>query len=119
MTGGRSRQRDTTLSFLDAIVVFSRPDADVEVDENAVSSFQQSTDNEGTHDAQQLFLELSEHALTSTFTIITATELLSYVTTAALGCNTWNGTTMAFVLHWEEQVRSYERYVGTHSHFSP
>ncbi|MGL4351678.1 MAG: hypothetical protein ACRCT2_14160, partial [Plesiomonas shigelloides] len=71
---------------------------------------------EGTHDAQMLFIELERHAKTSTSAILTATELLSYITTATLGKNTWNGTTTAFVLHWEEQVRLYERYAPPTSH---
>ena len=73
---------------------------------------------EGTHNAQQLFAELEKRAKSSTSAIITASELLSYITTATLGRNTWNGTTTAFVLHWEEQVRLYERYVDVQSHFS-
>ncbi len=71
---------------------------------------------EGTHDAQQLFVELERHTKTSTSAILTASELLSYITTATLGKNTWNGTTTSFVLHWEEQVRLYERYVPPTSH---
>jgi hypothetical protein len=71
---------------------------------------------EGTHDAQLLFAELERHAKTSTSAILTASELLSYITTATLGKNTWNGTTTSFVLHWEEQVRLYERYVPPTSH---
>ena len=71
---------------------------------------------EDTHDAQLLFVELERHAKTSTSAILTATELLSYITTATLGKNTWNGTTTSFVLHWEEQVRLYERYVPPTSH---
>ena len=71
---------------------------------------------EGTIDAQMLFVELERHAKTSTSAILTATELLSYITTATLGKNTWNGTTTSFVLHWEEQVRLYERYVPSTSH---
>ena len=74
---------------------------------------------EGTNDARGLFLDLEYHALSSTTAILTASELLSYITTATLGKNTWNGTTTSFVLHWEEQVRLYERYTKTHSHFSP
>ena len=74
---------------------------------------------EGTYDAQGLFVELEHRARSSTSAIITASELLSYITTATLGKNTWNGTTTSFVLHWEEQVRLYECYVDTHSHFSP
>ena len=71
---------------------------------------------EGTHNAQMLFSELEQHAKTSTSAILTASELLSYITTATLGRNTWNGTTTSFVLHWEEQVRLYERYVPIQSH---
>ena len=74
---------------------------------------------EGTNNAQGLFEELEQHARSSTSAIITASELLSYITTATLGRNTWNGTTSSFVLHWEEQVRLYESYVDAHSQFSP
>jgi len=73
---------------------------------------------EGTHDAQKLFAELELRAKSSTSAIITAAELLSYITTATLGKNTWNGTTTSFVLHWEEQVRLYERYVDVQSRFT-
>ena len=73
---------------------------------------------EGTHDAQAIFAELEERARTSTSAIITASELLAYITTATLGRDIWNGTTTAFVLHWEEQVRLYNRYVDTQSRLS-
>ena len=74
---------------------------------------------EGTNNAQGLFEELEQRARSSTSAIITAQQLLSYITTATLGKNTWNGTTTSFVLHWEEQVRLYDTYVDAHSQFSP
>lgn len=72
---------------------------------------------EDTHDAQALFMELEHRAKSSTTAILTATQLLSYVTTARLGSDTWNGTTTSFVLHWEEQVRLYDRYSDVQSRF--
>ena len=74
---------------------------------------------EGSNDARGLFMELEQRAKSSTTAILTAAELLSYVTSTKLGTNTWTGTTTAFVLHWEEQLRLYERYVGLNSRFTP
>jgi len=74
---------------------------------------------EGCNDAQGLFHELERHAQSSTTAILTAQELLAYITSATLGKSSWNSTTTSCVLHWEEQVRLYERYTGSHSHFSP
>ena len=37
-------------------------------------------------------------------------QLLSYLTTTRLGNGTWNGTTHAFVLHFQEQIRTYNWY---------
>ncbi|MGL4349116.1 MAG: hypothetical protein ACRCT2_00790 [Plesiomonas shigelloides] len=73
---------------------------------------------EGSNDAQGLFNELERHAQSSTTAILTAQELLAYITSATLGKNSWNSTTTSFVLHWEEQVRLYERYAGPHAHLS-
>ena len=36
-----------------------------------------------------------------------ASSLLSYITTACLGQGKWKGTTHAFILHWQDQVRKY------------
>ena len=38
------------------------------------------------------------------------TQLLTYLTSTRLGDGTWNGTTHAFVLHFQEQIRTYNRY---------
>jgi hypothetical protein len=73
---------------------------------------------DGTNDAQEMFKQLVAHAQCSTSAIIASSELLSYITTATLGKDTWNGTTTKFVYHWEEQVRLYERYVDPSSHFT-
>jgi hypothetical protein len=74
---------------------------------------------EHTKDAQSIFAELEVQAKSSTSAILESSKLLAYITTATLGKNTWNGTTYKFVLHWEEQVRLYHRYVDTHSHLGP
>ena len=35
-------------------------------------------------------------------------SILTYITTAQLGIGTWKGTTHAFILHWQDQVRKYQ-----------
>ena len=74
---------------------------------------------EGKNDAQALFEELEVRALSSTTAILAASELLGYITTASLGKNEWSGDTTSFVLHWEEQVRMYHKYVDVPSQLSP
>ena len=38
---------------------------------------------------------------------MTASSLLSYITSTTLGDGKWKGTTHTFILHWQEQVRKY------------
>ena len=40
-------------------------------------------------------------------------QLLSYLATTCLGNGTWNGTTHAFVLHFQEQIQTYNQYAPT------
>ena len=67
---------------------------------------------EGTHEAQKLFAELEKQAKSSSSALLAADQLMTYITSAKLGKNTWNGSTTAFVRHWEEQVRLCESYGG-------
>ena len=60
------------------------------------------------YDAQKIYQELSEYALKSTKATIDASSILTYITTAQLGTGNWKGTTHAFILHWQDQVRKYQ-----------
>ena len=57
--------------------------------------------------AQQIYKELKEYALQSTKATMDASSLLSYITTVKLGDGKWKGTTHAFILHWQDQIRKY------------
>ena len=65
-------------------------------------------------DAQQIYKELSDYALQSTKATMDASNILSYITTAKLGDGKWNGTTHAFILHWQDQVRKYHDLSSHH-----
>ena len=72
-----------------------------------------------TYDAQKVYAELSEHHLKSTQAKMDSSQILSYITSARLGeQSSWKGTTLNFVIHWENQIRLYERQVPTRDHFS-
>ena len=60
-----------------------------------------------TFDAQAIYRELSAYAMQSTKATMNASNLLSYITTTMLGDGKWKGTTHAFILHWQDQVRKY------------
>ena len=60
-----------------------------------------------TFDAQSIYRELSSYAMHSTRAAIQASSLLSHITNVTLGDGTWKGTTHAFILHWQDQVRKY------------
>ena len=71
-----------------------------------------------TYNAQRAYAELVEHHLHSTKASMGASDLLTYITSARLGNGTWTGTSEAFILHWQNQVRLYERLVPAADHFS-
>ena len=60
-----------------------------------------------TFDAQSIYRDLSAYAMLSTKAAIQASSLLSHITTVTLGDGHWKGTTHAFILHWQDQVRKY------------
>jgi hypothetical protein len=66
-----------------------------------------SQDDE-THDAQSIYRELKNHALSSTAARFSGDTLLQYTTTTRYPVN-WRGTSYEFDLHWKEQVMKYER----------
>ena len=71
-----------------------------------------------TADAQSMYAELTDFYSKSVKAEITAQTLLKYIVSADLGPRgNWKGTTKGFVLHWLEQVRQYEDYVGSPGSF--
>jgi hypothetical protein len=68
-------------------------------------------------DAQAIYKELSEYALQSTKASLDSATLLAYITSAKLGDGKWKGTTHAFVLHWQDQIRLFGDLVGSHTYF--
>ena len=75
-------------------------------------------EHEANFDAQAVYRELAEHHLRSTKAMIDSSQILSYITSIRLGSGEWRGSTEAFILHWQNQVRLYERQVPTTDHFS-
>jgi hypothetical protein len=71
-----------------------------------------------TFDAQNIYEELTEHHLRSTKASIDASTILTYITSAKLGTGAWNGNTETFIIHWDAQVRLYERQVKNATPFT-
>jgi hypothetical protein len=74
--------------------------------------------HETTSNAQQVYTELTEHHLRSTKAMIDSSAILSYITSVCIGNGEFHGTAENFVLHWQQQVRLYQRQVPTTDHFS-
>lgn len=70
---------------------------------------------ETSMDAQAVWRDICEHALSSTRAEHSSTKLMSYITTASLA--NWKGTAHAFILHWEEQVRQYHKLIDHDAEF--
>jgi hypothetical protein len=75
-------------------------------------------DHEHHFDAQKVYKKLKDYHLKSTKAKIESSVLLSYITSAKLGDGIWNGTTEAFVINWQNQVRLYEKHGSSTDHFS-
>ena len=75
-------------------------------------------DHEHDFDAQQVYKKLKNYHLTSTKAKIESSVILSYITSAKLGDGSWNGTTEAFIINWQNQVRLYEKHGPPTDHFS-
>jgi hypothetical protein len=71
-----------------------------------------------TSNAQAIYKELSEYALRSTKASLDSASLLASITSAKLSDGKWKGTTHAFILHWQDQVRLFGDLVGTHTYFA-
>ena len=62
-------------------------------------------------DAQSVFCDLVEFHTTSTLGESRITDLLQYITHTKIGeRSTWNGTTHAFILHFQQQMSTYNQY---------
>ena len=68
-------------------------------------------EHEVDRDAQQVFKKVIDFYLHSRTADIDASASLKYITSAKLGEGTWNGTTVGFISHWQEQVRQYNKIV--------
>ena len=73
---------------------------------------------EADYDAQQIFIDLTAHATTSTQATLDADMLLAYLTTARVETH-WKGSSHAFILHWCNKMRSYEDMLAEADHFTP
>jgi hypothetical protein len=64
-------------------------------------------DYESSQNAQAIWRELSNDAERSTVAQLNATDLLQYTHMAQV--ENWKGTTLSFILHYQEQIRLYDQ----------
>jgi hypothetical protein len=64
-------------------------------------------DYESSQNAQAIWKELSNDADKSTVAQLNATNLLEYTHTAQV--ENWKGTTLSFILHYQEQIQLYDQ----------
>lgn len=50
--------------------------------------------------------------------MIDSSSILSYITSCKLGNGEWSGSTEAFIINWQNQVRLYEQQVPSSDYFS-
>ena len=75
-------------------------------------------DHANDYDAQMVYCKIQDHHTRSARADFQASSLLTYITSARLGDGDWRGTTENFIIHWEEQIRTYER-ITDYSHRFP
>jgi hypothetical protein len=68
-------------------------------------------DHEHDFDAQKIYQKIKSYHLKSTKPKIDSSVILSYITSCKLVDGTWNSTSEAFIINWQNQVRLYEKYV--------
>jgi hypothetical protein len=73
-------------------------------------------EHEEDFNAEGVYQKLSEFYTTSTNARVSASTTLSCITSAKI--ESWKGTTEAFILHWQDQIRLCDTLVPTDSHFS-
>ena len=70
-------------------------------------------------DAQKIYSSLQDYSVKSTKASLDTSKLLSYITSAKMGDGSWKeGGTHAFILHWQDKLRMYEKQVSTGEQFS-
>ena len=74
--------------------------------------------HETDYDAQKVYKAILDYSSSSTRALLESGDLLSYITQTRLGDGSWKNGTHKFILHWEEQVRQYEKLVPVTDHFS-
>ena len=74
--------------------------------------------HEDDYNAQGVFSKLKEYYTNSTKAALEASKLLSYITSIRIDSPSWKGSSEAFILHWQDQVRLYESIVDTKDYFS-
>ena len=72
---------------------------------------------EDTKDAQAAYQELVQHHRSSTSSSIAACNIMGYLTSVTLGDGQFRGTTVEFLAHWTQQVRLYQKLMGSTSTF--
>jgi hypothetical protein len=65
-----------------------------------------------------VYKKLKNYHLKSTKAKIESSVILSYTASTKLGDGSWNGTTEAFIIHWQNQLRLYEKHGPPTDHFS-
>jgi hypothetical protein len=65
-----------------------------------------------------VYKKLKNYHLKSTKVKIESSVFLSYITSANFGNGSWKGTTEAFIIPWQNQVRLYEKDGHPTDHFS-
>lgn len=73
-------------------------------------------EHEKYFDAQMVYSKLHKYYATSVGARISASDMLSYMTSAKF--DYWKGTTESFILNWHDQVRLRESLVDEDSYFS-
>ena len=68
-------------------------------------------------DAQTVYSKLCDYHENSTKAKLSASELLSYITTARYDSR-WRGTATSFILHWKNQLRLLDEVTPTSDRFS-
>ena len=72
-----------------------------------------------TYDAQSVCKEVVAFYVKSTKGALDGGDLLTYITTPHLSSGDWNGTTHAFILHWQDQVRKHAELNSAQQFLAP
>jgi hypothetical protein len=69
-------------------------------------------------DAQSVYRDLRDYAISSTKASMSSRDLLTYITSSRPGDQTWKGGTHAYILNWQDQLRKYQDLIPVNDHFS-